>query len=160
MTVALDLAVALATRPGFDCLHDGNPVTSVIEAYHDPVGYPTQGYGRLLSRVPFEDLSKYPPITLEAAWAWVCEDMRRTQRQLRRLTPRELEPHQEAALLDFVFNCGSGNYQTSALRAAVLRGDFAEVPTQLRFWRKSAGRILPGLVKRREAEVRMFLEGR
>lgn len=52
MTTALDLAFELATRPGFDCLHDPNTATVLIESYHDPVGYPTIGYGRLLSRIP------------------------------------------------------------------------------------------------------------
>ncbi|MDK9722985.1 MAG: hypothetical protein OEL53_17570 [Rhodospirillales bacterium] len=54
MTVAtaLDLAFELATRPGFDCLYDPHTATALIEPYHDPVGYPTIGYGRLLSRIP------------------------------------------------------------------------------------------------------------
>ena len=38
-----------------------------LEAYHDPVGYPTQGYGRLLSRKPWEDrVDGWPDIDEDA----------------------------------------------------------------------------------------------
>lgn len=155
----LTLATELATRPGFDCLHDGNPVTSVIEAYHDPVGFPTQGYGRLLSRVPWEDLAKYPPITVEQALADLQEDLLEANAALRRLSPVTLQPHQRAALVDFIFNCGSGNYAASTLRRVVNRGEFEDVPAQLAKWNKAAGVVLRGLVKRRAAEARMFTQG-
>lgn len=158
-TSALDLAFELATRPGFDDLHDPNRATALIEAYHDPVGYPTQGFGRLLSRVKWEDLSKYPPITPETAKDWALEDLATAQRAVRRLCPVVLSAAREAALIDFTFNAGGGNLQVSALRQAVLRGDHDGAAAQFGRWIFSSGRKMPGLIRRRAAEAALYRAG-
>ncbi|CAB4165204.1 COG3772 Phage-related lysozyme (muraminidase) [uncultured Caudovirales phage] len=160
MADALDLAFEIATRPNFDCLHDPNPRTALIEPYHDPVGYPTQGYGRLLSRVEWEDLSKYPAITVEQAKADLVVDLKTAQRGTHRLIKADLQPHQWAALYDFTFNAGAGNLQISAFRAQINRGELADVPQQLLRWVYANHVKWPGLVRRRAAEGRMWTEGR
>ena len=157
MATALDLAFGLATRPGFDCLHDPDTGTVMIEPYHDPVGYPTIGYGRLLSRVPWEPLNKYPPITPERAREMAMEDLGRALAAVRRLCPVPLTVHQQAALADFAFNCGAGNLQASTLRQCVLRSDHEEAARQFGRWVFARGVKLPGLVRRRKAEAEMYL---
>lgn len=159
MSEAIDLAFSLATRPGFDSLFDPNPSTSFIEAYHDPIGLPTQGYGRLLSRVAWEDLSKYPPIPPEQAKVNLVADLNRAARVAHTLILSPLTPQQWAAIYDFTFNCGGGNLETSTLRAIINRQEYDDVPKQLaRF--VYAGHIkLAGLVKRRQAEIVMWEQG-
>ena len=75
-----------------------------LEAYHDPVGYPTQGYGRLLSRKPWEDLSPWPDIDEATAHDWLEQDMLKALGAVRRLIRAPLTDRQEAALADFAFN--------------------------------------------------------
>lgn len=153
---ALDLAAELATRPGFDCIHDPDPRTPLIEPYYDPVGYPTQGYGRLLSREKWAPLDRWQPVTKEQAWADLLDDMGKALRAVLRLCPVPLSPERTAALADFTFNCGAGNLQASALRRAILRCDHEEAARQFDVWVYSAGRKLTGLVRRRAAERALY----
>jgi lysozyme len=58
-----------------------------------------------------------------------------------------------AAIVDFTFNLGAGRLQASTLRRRVNQLDWAGVAQELRRWVYGGGKVLPGLVLRREAEV-------
>ena len=73
-----------------------------------------------------------------------------------RLITVPLTDHQAAALADFAFNCGPGNLQASTLRAVINRGDYAAASPQFRRWVYAGPVKLPGLVRRRAAEVKMW----
>jgi len=61
------------------------------------------------------------------------------------------------ALVSISFNFGLGNLQRSTIRMKANRGDWAGAADAFRAWTKGGGKILPGLVKRREAEIALFL---
>ena len=61
------------------------------------------------------------------------------------------------ALVSFSFNVGLGSLQRSTLRMKTNRGDFEGAAAEFMKWTKAAGRVLPGLVKRRQDERAMFL---
>jgi lysozyme len=61
-----------------------------------------------------------------------------------------------AAIVDFTFNLGAGRLQTSTLRRRVNQRDWAEAARELRRWVHGGGKVLPGLVARREAEVQLL----
>lgn len=61
------------------------------------------------------------------------------------------------ALVSFAFNAGLGNLQRSTIRMKANRGEWAEAAEAFMQWTKGGGRVLPGLVKRREAEKALFL---
>ena len=63
------------------------------------------------------------------------------------------------ALVSFAFNAGLGNLQRSQIRMRANRGDWAGAAEALMDWTKGGGKVLPGLVKRREAEKALFLSG-
>ena len=128
-----------------------------LKAYHDPVGYPTQGYGRLLSRVKWEDLSKYPDITLEIAEDWLKIDLIKSLKSTLRLLPVSLTDSQLAALTDFSFNLGAGQLQISRLRKEILQANHDEAARQFLRWVYAGGKPLKGLVLRRQAEAQLFL---
>ena len=128
-----------------------------LKAYHDPVGYPTQGYGRLLSRVKWEDLSKYPDITLEIAEDWLKIDLIKSLKSTLRLLPVSLTDSQLAALTDFSFNLGAGQLQISRLRKEILQANHDEAARQFLRWIYAGGKPLKGLVLRRQAEAQLFL---
>ena len=126
--------------------------------YWDPVGYVTIGFGRLLSRKPYEDLSKWAPLeSQEVAFEMLHEDMAQALMSVWRLIKVPLNDNQEAALADFTFNCGSGNLQTSTLRRVINRGAFDETPQQFMRWVYARGRKLNGLIRRRTAEAELFM---
>jgi lysozyme len=58
-----------------------------------------------------------------------------------------------AAIVDFTFNLGAGRLQTSTLRRRVNQRDWVAAASELRRWVYGGGRVLPGLVTRREAEA-------
>ncbi len=63
------------------------------------------------------------------------------------------------ALVSFAFNAGLGNLQRSTIRMKANRGDWKGAAEALMDWTKGGGKVLPGLVKRREAEKALFLSG-
>jgi lysozyme len=60
------------------------------------------------------------------------------------------------ALTDFVFNLGIGNYRTSTLCKEVNAGNWNAVKTELLNWDHSNGAVVPGLLRRREAEAALI----
>ncbi|WP_220473985.1 lysozyme [Klebsiella pneumoniae] len=56
------------------------------------------------------------------------------------------------ALVSFTFNLGAGALQRSTLRRKVNRGEHQAVPADLMKWVWAAGKRLPGLIRRRQAE--------
>ena len=63
------------------------------------------------------------------------------------------------ALVSFAFNAGLGNLQRSTIRMKANRGDWEGAAEAFMAWTKGGGKVLPGLVKRREAEKALFLSG-
>lgn len=69
----------------------------------------------------------------------------------------ELTQGQWDAIVDFLFNLGIGNYKSSTLRKKILKDvDEPGIPNEFRRWVYSNGKVLPGLVTRREWEAQMF----
>lgn len=62
----------------------------------------------------------------------------------------------QAALTDFVYNEGIGKYKNSTLRSAVDVQAWQSVKTQLARWIYGSGRVLPGLVHRRNLEIALI----
>ena len=63
------------------------------------------------------------------------------------------------ALVSISFNFGLGNLQRSTIRMKANRGDWEGAAEAFMAWTKGGGRVLPGLVRRREAERALFLSG-
>jgi len=61
------------------------------------------------------------------------------------------------ALVSFAFNAGLGNLQRSQIRMRANRDDWEGAADALMDWTKGGGKVLPGLVKRRQAERSLFL---
>ena len=61
------------------------------------------------------------------------------------------------ALVSFSYNAGLGNLQRSQIRMRANREDWEGAAEAFRQWTKGGGQVLPGLVRRREAEIALFL---
>lgn len=123
--------------------------------YRCPAGIPTIGYGHVVYRP--EQFSG--GITQAQAEQWLRQDVQLAQQAVARLIAVPLMQGQWDALVSFVFNLGAGRLQASTLRRVVNRSEHMQVPVQLRRWVYAGGRVLPGLVRRREAEVRLYQKG-
>lgn len=61
------------------------------------------------------------------------------------------------AMVSFAFNVGLGNLQSSTLRMKYNRGEIETAADEFLKWKKSGGKILAGLTRRRAAERALFL---
>lgn len=116
--------------------------------YICPAGFWTIGYGHLCD-------NKHSPITTEEGEAYLAVDMADALRATLRYCPvLATEPEGRlAAIVDFTFNLGAGRLQASTLRRRVNQRDWAGTALELRRWIYGGGKVLPGLVLRREAEI-------
>jgi GH24 family phage-related lysozyme (muramidase) len=64
--------------------------------------------------------------------------------------------HQFDALVSFAYNVGVGNLSSSTLLKLHKAGDFAGAAQQFGRWNKAAGKVLPGLTRRRAAEAALY----
>jgi lysozyme len=140
-------AIELAKRfEGFHRVpkHDPNRAYPYI----CPAGYPTIGYGHLCD-------PKHPPITEVEAEAYLAQDLKVALAATLRYCPvLATEPEGRlAAIVDFTFNLGAGRLQTSTLRRRVNQRDWSAAAAELRRWVYGSGKVLSGLVARREAEA-------
>ena len=130
-----------------------------LKPYHDPVGYPTIGYGHLLSKQPWADLSQWQPISMNEAESLLQADMFIALDQVADASPVLNDPdnwRRLAALSDFVFNLGIGQYRASTLKRKVDVEDWEGAQVQIKRWTRARGKVLKGLVLRREAEARLL----
>jgi lysozyme len=138
-------------------LNDG---TDRVKPYICPAGYPTIGYGSIWrldgTRVAMSD----PPITREVATQLFMQELSvKCAPAVNRLIVQKLHPLSRGSLISFVFNCGEGALKGSNLRKAVNERRWRDVPFEFNKWRMGAGKVLPGLVRRRKDEGAMFMKG-
>ena len=121
--------------------------------YLCPAGVPTIGYGS----THYEDgqavtLSD-PPIDSDRA-------ERLLELEIVRCLPGVLSmapvlgsfPDSRDAIIDFIYNLGSGRFRQSTLRRRIAEQDWEGAKVELAKWVWGGGRRLPGLIRRRAAE--------
>jgi len=126
--------------------------------YICPAGYWTVGVGHLISRdaeLPFEWDRVLSPGEIDDL---LRKDLRRFELGVLRLLGT-VQPNQSEfdALVSFSFNLGLGCFQRSTVRSAFIRGDKKRSGEVLLKYRLAGGRILSGLVRRRQAELALLM---
>jgi lysozyme len=97
-------------------------------------------------------------LTMDEVDRILSQDLGRFERGVVRLCPAAVGRQGVFdALVSFAFNVGLGNLQRSTLRMKTNRGEFEEAAEEFMKWTKAGGRVLPGLVKRRQDEQRLYL---
>lgn len=96
-------------------------------------------------------------IDQDQAETWLDDDLHSCAKDIHRLVNVPLEQHQFDALSSWVFNLGGTNLKESTM-LKVINGDIdGDIVFEMKRWNKSGGQILPGLIKRRDAEAEMWL---
>ena len=124
-----------------------------LSPYLCPAGVPTIGYGSTMYADGRRVTQLDRAITKDEAEAILTADLAKRLPQVQKLCPGADTPGRLGALLDFAYNCGVGALEGSTLRKRVNAGQWDQVPAELRKWVRGGGKVLPGLVKRREAEI-------
>ena len=94
-------------------------------------------------------------ITLERADAMLVEDLHRFEHAVRTLIEVPFTQHEFDATVSFTYNVGEGSLKSSTFRRRINKGEnkarcFCE---EFPKWVNGAEGPLPGLVRRRDAEV-------
>ena len=122
-----------------------------LKAYLCPAGKLTIGYGHTGPEV-----HQGQTITEEQAMALLHKDLAWAEAGVERLITVPLTDNQFAALVSFTFNVGVGALERSTLRKKLNAGGYDAVPEQLMRWIRAGGKILPGLVARRQGEGELW----
>ena len=142
-----------------------------IKPYRCPALLWTVGVGHVIdpthAAVKYEERKSLPipagwdrTLTMDEVDRILAQDLSRFERGVVRLCPAAVGRQGVFdALVSFAFNVGLGNLQRSSLRMKTNRGEFEEAADEFLKWTKAAGRVLPGLVKRRNDERAMYLAG-
>jgi lysozyme len=125
-----------------------------LEAYLCPAKVVTIGYGT--TRINGKPINLGTKITVEEAERLLKEDLKAFEAAVTRHTTVELNQNQFDALVSFVYNVGEGNFRSSTLLKLLNSGNYEGASEQLLRWTRANGQVLPGLVRRREAEKRLF----
>lgn len=126
-----------------------------LEAYLDPVGIPTIGFGTI----------KYPDgvrvqlgdrISEEDAEYFLSEDVRKFEQSIRNYVKVELNQNEFDALVSWTYNLGAHNLKTSTMLQKLNLGLYERVPEQMMRWVYARGKKFNGLIRRRRAEADLF----
>lgn len=120
--------------------------------------YPRQGALKLDERdsVPLRDEDNRT-FSMEEVDDILKRDLERFERGVERYCPVKLTQGQFDALVSFSFNLGLGGLQRSTLRQKVLRGEFESAAEEFLKYTIAGGKVLKGLVNRRNDERALFL---
>lgn len=144
---ALALATTASLIAGFEGLH--------TVAYRDPVGIPTACFGMT------EGVELGREYTEAECEEHLFEKVIRYQRAVRERVEVPLTTNQLAAITSFTYNVGTGALETSTLLRKLNQGDYEGACNELPRWKYGTVLgvkvVLPGLVKRREAERELCL---
>ncbi len=151
---ACKIAVDALIKP-FEGYHERLPDGGCC-AYPDPGtgGEPwTIGWGST-----GKNINKHTVWTLKQAEDALAEHVLYFCTGVLKLSPGLLnaEPRQLAAVISFAYNCGLGNYRISTFKKRVDAKDWVGARHEIKKWNKAAGRVLPGLTRRREAEAALL----
>ena len=124
-----------------------------LEAYQDVVGVWTIGYGHT------KDVRQGMSITKEQADNMLINELDEYCDHVEKAVTVDLNQNQFDALVSWTYNLGPTNLNASTMLKVLNNKDFDEVPAQIKRWNKAGGKVLEGLVRRREAEA-LLVEGK
>ncbi|TCS69749.1 lysozyme [Sulfuritortus calidifontis] len=128
-------------------------------AYDDGVGVRTVGFGTT-RREDGSPVRKSDTITPERAVLRLAKDADAIGRQIAACIGHvPLAQHEFDAYVSLAYNIGASAFCRSTIvkRLKQTPPDYSGACAAIKMWDKAGGRVLPGLVKRREAEYKQCL---
>lgn len=122
-----------------------------LVAYPDAVGVHTLGFGHT------RGVHQGDTCTQAQADQWLLEDVQDAEENVaREIRGMELNPNQFSACVALCYNIGSTQFNRSTLHKYLNIGDIERAAEEFHRWNKAGGSVLPGLVRRRQAEEELF----
>ena len=136
-----------------------------LQVYRDSAGLPTIGVGHLLTR------SELTSGKIVIGGVPVKYSGGLTQQQVNDLLAQDVQPAAQAvnggvkvalnqnqfdALTSFTFNVGINAFKGSTLLRLLNQSQYDQVPAQLLRWTRAGGQVVPGLLNRRQNEIKLW----
>ena len=136
--------------------------------YRCPAKLWTVGCGHVLyprqAQIKLEERDSFPleerdnrTFSMDEVNEIMKNDLNRFERGVEKYCPVKLTQGQFDGLVSFSFNLGLGTLQRSTLRQKVLRGEMEEAAEEFLKYTLAGGKVLKGLVTRRNDERALFL---
>ena len=116
-----------------------------LTAYQDSVGVWTIGYGHTIG--VYEGMT----ITQEEAEQMLLTELEEYEGYVEKYVTVPLTQNQFDALVVWVHNLGPTNFRRSTLLKELNSGNYTAAGKEITRWNKAGGKVLAGLVRRREA---------
>jgi len=126
-----------------------------LTAYKCPAGVWTIGYGHTTSAGP-PAVKSGMKITGEQASEILVTDLVTYEAAVMKALTRSPTENQFSAMVSLCYNIGAGAFTSSTVVKRFNSGDAEGAAAAFRMWKKGGGKVLPGLVRRREAEIALF----
>ncbi len=128
--------------------------------YRDVKGVPTIGYGATMYEdgTPVKMTDK--PITEDKAIALMYKHLEKEVfPYIRKYITQPLNKNQMDALAIFIYNIGATAFKNSTVLKRIIARDTPErIKEAWCMWNKSGGKVVNGLVRRREAEIALYFK--
>ena len=122
-----------------------------LKAYQCSAGVWTIGYGHT------KDVVEGMTITQEEAEQMLVDELHEYESYIDKYVTVALNQNQFDALVSWVYNLGPANLSASTMLKVLNSGEYEDVPAQMKRWNKAGGKVLEGLIRRREAEACLFV---
>ena len=121
-----------------------------LEAYQCSAGVWTIGYGHT------KDVQKGDVWSQSHAEHMLEVELHEYESYINEYVTVALSQNQFDALVSWVYNLGPANLKSSTMLKVLNSGEYEDVPAQIKRWNKAGGKVLEGLIRRREAEACLF----
>lgn len=124
--------------------------------YKCPAGVWTIGFGSTRDVTGKPVCPTTPAVTEDQARLLARRDLAGASKEVAGDVKVDLTEPQKAALEDFIYNLGSGNFRSSTLLRKLNAGDYEGAAAEFDKWDHANGVVLAGLLRRRQAETDLF----
>ncbi len=149
--------IPVTSKAGFNVIkqHEGR----ILTAYKCPAGIWTIGFGNTY----YEDgtrVKEGDKITAQRAEDLFRNTLKIYEQAVWNLTRDDINQNQFDALVSFAYNVGIAALQKSTLLKHVNENpNDKRITTEFKKWIRGGGKVLPGLVKRRQQESDFYFNG-
>ncbi len=149
-------SLAEEKKPEYEISESGVGLIKEFEGFRSkpykcPAGVDTIGYGHVIRKG-----ESYTSITKKEADKLLRKDLGPFERTIQDKVEVPLSQNQYDSLCSFIFNVGSGNFNSSTMLKKLNAKDYTGAANEFPRWNKAGGKIIKGLVNRRAKEKELF----
>jgi lysozyme len=135
------------------------------QVYPDTSGRPTIGIGHLITQserssgkiiINGQPIKYANWLSVQQCWELLDQDLKPPESAVNNSVKVPLNQNQFDALVSFTYNLGNMAFQNSTLLKMLNAGSYGQIPGQLRRWIHDTGKVVQGLINRREKEIALW----